>query len=78
MDQKVQPGHQSGQDFLQHIRFEKRLSHHTLTAYTKDLEQFCLFLLTECNIDQPELADFRHVRSWIVSLVEGKADKSSV
>lgn len=67
-----------GQDFLQHIRYEKRLSHHTLTAYTKDLEQFTTFLLAECNVDQPERADFRHIRSWIVSLVEAGTDKSSV
>lgn len=67
-----------GSDFLQHIRYEKRLSHHTLTAYANDLEQFCTFLTTECNIAQPELADFRHVRSWIVSLVESEMDKSSV
>lgn len=68
----------SGSDFLAHIRYEKRLSHHTLTAYTKDLEQFSQFLTTECNVAQPELADFRHIRSWIVSLVEGGMDKSSV
>ena len=65
-------------DFLQHIRYEKRLSHHTLTAYASDLEQFGVFLATECNIDQPERADFRHIRSWIVSLVEANLDKSSV
>lgn len=65
-------------DFLQHIRFEKRLSHHTLTAYGNDLEQFSTFLATECNIAQPEQADFRHIRSWIVSLVESEMDKSSV
>lgn len=67
-----------GSDFLAHIRYEKRLSHHTLTAYAGDLEQFCLFLATECNVDQPERADYRHIRSWIVSLVEGGLDKSSV
>ena len=67
-----------GSDFFQHIRYEKRLSHHTLTAYTNDLEQFCLFLTTECNIAEPERADFRHIRSWIVSLVESDLDKSSV
>lgn len=65
-------------DFLAHIRYEKRLSHHTLTAYTKDLEQFTTFLTTECNVMQPELAHFRHIRSWIVSLVESNMDKSSV
>lgn len=67
-----------GSDFLTHIRYEKRLSHHTLTAYAKDLEQFSAFLTTECNIDQPQQADFRHIRSWIVSLVESGLDKSSV
>ena len=35
------------EDFLQHIRYEKRLSHHTLTAYANDLAQFSAFLLTE-------------------------------
>lgn len=67
-----------GSDFLQHIRYEKRLSHHTLTAYAKDLEQFSTFLATECKVVQPDLADFRHIRSWIVSLVESGMDKSSV
>lgn len=66
------------EDFLQFIRYEKRLSHHTLTAYANDLAQFSAFLVTECNIAQPERADFRHIRSWVVSLVEAELDKSSV
>ena len=66
------------EDFLQHIRYEKRLSHHTLTAYASDLEQFNTFLTAECAVEQPERADFRHIRSWIVSLVEAGLDKSSV
>lgn len=66
------------EDFLQHIRYEKRLSQHTLTAYASDLDQFSKFLLMECNIAQPERADFRHIRSWVVSLVEAELDKSSV
>jgi len=66
------------EDFLQHIRYEKRLSHHTLTAYANDLAQFSAFLATECNIVQPERVDFRHIRSWVVSLVEAELDKSSV
>jgi len=65
-------------DFLQHIRYEKRLSHHTVTAYANDLEQFGAFLQAECNLSQPARADFRHIRSWIVSLVEADLDKSSV
>lgn len=68
----------STDEFLQHIRFEKRLSHHTVTAYSHDMAQFGQFLTTECAISQPAQADFRHVRSWIVSLVEAGLDKSSV
>ncbi|MCK8491270.1 tyrosine-type recombinase/integrase [Spirosoma sp. RP8] len=68
----------SSDDFLQYIRYEKRLSLHTLTAYAKDMEQFSTFLLAECNVERPEQADYRHIRSWIVSLVEGELDKSSV
>ncbi|WP_234735584.1 tyrosine-type recombinase/integrase [Tellurirhabdus bombi] len=64
--------------FLEHIRYEKRLSHHTLTAYQKDLEQFADFLKTEANRDEAEKADFLNIRSWIVSLVEAGLDKTSV
>ena len=71
-------GSDSSADFLQHIRYEKRLSHHTLTAYTNDLAQFTSFLQTECAVDNPTRADFRPIRSWIVSLVEAGLDKSSV
>lgn len=79
MNQQENPDEPTfGSDFLQHIRYEKRLSHHTVTAYANDLEQFGAFLLVECNLDQPARADFRHIRSWIVSLVEADMDKSSV
>lgn len=66
------------EDFLHHIRFEKRLSHHTITAYSKDLEQFSQFLEEEFGIENAERADFRQVRAWIVKLVESEMDRSSV
>lgn len=65
-------------EFLNHIRFEKRLSQHTLTAYRSDLEQFAQFLKTELNHDQPDTAEFRQVRSWVVSLVDAGLNKTSV
>ena len=34
-------------DFIQYLRFEKRYSPHTLTAYQKDLEQFRDYLIEE-------------------------------
>lgn len=65
-------------DFLHHIRFEKRLSHHTLTAYSKDLQQFSHFLTDQFELETPLTADFRQVRAWIVSLVEAEMDRTSV
>ena len=65
-------------DFLYHIRYEKRLSQHTLTAYSTDLAQFNLFLNEEFNQENPDKAEFRQVRGWIVKLVEADMDRSSV
>lgn len=64
--------------FLKYIRYEKRLSHHTLTAYGKDLEQFTTYLKTEFSLEAPETADALQIRAWIVSLVESGLDKTSV
>lgn len=66
------------EDFLQHIRYEKRLSQHTLTAYKTDLDQFSLFLNEEFSLENPDQAAFRQVRGWIVKLVEAELDRSSV
>jgi integrase/recombinase XerC len=65
-------------DFLHHIRFEKRLSQHTITAYTADLTQFAQFLATDLNHDDLLTADFRQVRAWIVSLVDAGRDRTTV
>ncbi|MBS1688946.1 MAG: tyrosine-type recombinase/integrase [Bacteroidetes bacterium] len=55
-------------DFLQYLRFEKRYSQHTLTAYRKDLDQFLTFMVGEFDIREPkDLAHF-HIRSWLASL----------
>ncbi|WP_128546060.1 tyrosine-type recombinase/integrase [Larkinella soli] len=64
--------------FLEHIRYEKRLSHHTLTAYRNDLEQFQAFLNNRFELEGAEKADFHQIRSWIVELVENGLDKTSV
>ena len=64
--------------FLQHIQYEKRLSHHTVTAYEGDLKQFSLFLHFQYEFKEPEKADFQMIRSWIVSMVEEKIENKSV
>lgn len=57
--------------FLNYLRFEKRYSAHTLTAYTNDLEQFRQYL-TETYGEQDSLAaiSHHHLRGWIASIRE--------
>jgi integrase/recombinase XerC len=56
--------------FIAYIRYEKRYSPHTITAYQSDLDQFLDYLL-----DQYQVRDFKNishvmVRSWLVHLME--------
>jgi integrase/recombinase XerC len=64
--------------FLQHIKYEKRLSHHTVTAYEGDMKQFSAFLLFQYELNEPEKADFQMIRSWIVSMAEEKMENRSI
>ena len=56
--------------FLKYLRFEKRLSVHTIIAYENDLKQFSNFLAIQFQEDKIEEAQYQLIRGWIVSLVE--------
>ena len=64
--------------FLQYLQFEKRLSSHTILAYSGDLNQFSDFLQT--TYETNKLADINHtlIRSWIVELMDQKISPRSV
>jgi len=64
--------------FLKYIKYEKRSSDHTTTAYGIDLKQFSEYLSKSYDFNHPELADFQMIRSWIVSMVEMKIENRSV
>ncbi|MFN8355291.1 MAG: tyrosine-type recombinase/integrase [Spirosomataceae bacterium] len=64
--------------FLQHIKYEKRCSHHTLTAYRTDLEQFTAYLQEFYEVEEAHRADVQMVRSWVASLSEAKLDNRSI
>lgn len=64
--------------FLKYIKYEKRSSDHTTTAYGIDMKQFAEYLLKSYDFHHPELADFQMIRSWIVSMVEMKIENRSV
>ncbi len=64
--------------FLSYLRFEKRYSEHTLTAYEGDLVQFFGFLRHRYELERPESVEQRHVRAWMVELVGAKAKQRTV
>ncbi len=64
--------------FFNYIRFEKRFSPHTLTAYTADLEQFRDYLKKNYELDSISEANAPIIRSWVVSLMENKLSPRSV
>lgn len=64
--------------FIQYIQFEKRFSPNTITAYHKDLAQFCEFLSTDYNIKNIENSDYQMIRSWIVDLVDKSISNTTI
>jgi integrase/recombinase XerC len=56
--------------YLDYLRYEKRFSPHTLTAYESDLGQFVEFLLKTYELNDPAEIRHTHVRSWMVDLME--------
>ncbi|MBC7406969.1 MAG: tyrosine-type recombinase/integrase [Arcicella sp.] len=64
--------------FLKYIKYEKRSSEHTVTAYSIDMKQFTEYLSKSYDFHHPELADFQMIRSWIVSMAEMKVENRSI
>lgn len=56
--------------FLDYLRYEKRFSPHTLTAYESDMSQFVEFLQKTYDLSNPGEIQHTHVRSWMVDLME--------
>lgn len=56
--------------FISYIRYEKRYSPHTVTAYENDLNQFLDFLSQAYGITNPGEVTHIIVRSWLVSMME--------
>ncbi|MBD1386195.1 tyrosine-type recombinase/integrase [Mucilaginibacter rigui] len=67
--------------FIQHIRFEKRYSPHTVSAYQSDLEQFMLFLNPPnqpVQVTTPTDISHHDIRNWMVQLMDNKLLARSV
>src|SRR5712664_232368 len=68
--------------FIQYIKFEKRYSPHTVSAYQSDLDQFFKFL-NKRNPNDPDPAitdpaeiNYQHIRNWMVHLMNGMTARS--
>lgn len=64
--------------FIEYISFEKRYSHHTIQAYTKDISQFSNFLSEQYGISDLTSAGHQQIRSWMVHLMETGLSERSV
>ena len=72
--------------FIQYIKFEKRYSPHTVSAYRSDLDQFMRFLnnagesstVSELTITHPNQISYQDIRNWMVELMGQKIIARSV
>src|SRR6185503_4362877 len=58
------------EQFLEHLRYERNVSSHTLRNYSSDLEQFLNFLTADGKRQAPEVSEIDHVtiREWLAAL----------
>lgn len=64
--------------FVDYLRFTKRYSEHTVTAYREDLEQFFNFLKEEFDAENVSDIDYLMVRQWLVGMMGDKMSARSV
>jgi len=65
-------------NFVQYIRCERNLSHHTVSAYVADLNAFLNFLGVAPDAFDPEAVTAADVRAWIASLSEANIAVTSI
>ena len=67
-------------EFLQHLKYERNISPHTLRNYTSDLEQFRSYLCSiENRTDVPyEQIDRLTIREWMATLYSADKKKTSI
>lgn len=66
------------ESFINHLKFEKRLSPHTSLSYSNDLDQFFIYLKSVYQINTINEVNHTIIRSWVVSLIENKLTPRSV
>ncbi|HYG52017.1 MAG TPA: tyrosine-type recombinase/integrase [Flavobacteriales bacterium] len=64
--------------FIEHLKFQKRASAHTVAAYEGDLKDFFNYTNQHYDINQPQEISTVIIRSWIANLVEQGLEPRSV
>lgn len=64
--------------FLRYIQYERRYSDHTVSSYKTDLLQFQVFLTSSSEKLLVKDAQYNHIRSWIINLIEDGISPISV
>ena len=64
--------------FIDYLKYEKRRSSHTVTAYESDLSQFIVLVKAEYSIEECSALTHKIIRSWIVQLVEIEQNPRSI
>ena len=64
--------------FLSYLKYEKRYSVHTITAYENDIDQFVSFGKTLVEDFYVEAADYHLIRQWIIALMNKGTSARSV
>jgi len=68
------------EQFLEHLRYERNVSAHTLRNYASDLEQFIQFLTADKRREMPAVSEIDHltIREWMAALHTAQKSKSSI
>lgn len=66
------------QPFLDHLRFEKRYSKHTLISYQTDLEQFFAYLASQFDAPEVPAITAMFIRSWLAEMKEEGLESRSL
>ncbi len=65
-------------DFLQYLRFEKRYSPLTISAYQTDIEQFLIFCSEQFTLAEAADITHFHIRTWLAALKDKKQAARSI
>jgi integrase/recombinase XerC len=64
--------------FLEYLKFEKRYSLNTLTAYETDLESLSKYLADEMGITESSAIGSSFIRSWLAGMKDQKASAKTI